>query len=157
MEFQFSKWPHNRLTFPTRWVLVCEDSIDCQKGFLDFFMERYGHQGDVLVAVVPCAVMAVGLYQFAKSIVGEPMVIMIDHDMPWGTGPETILYLRQLGYVGKIIAASGIPENNTRLIGAGADYVARGKGLDPNLDTIMSEIETTLRNKNEISASATGA
>ena len=152
MEFKFSKWPHNRLTFPTKWVLVCEDAIDCQKAFLDFFMERYGHQGDVLVAVAPCAIMAIGLYQFARTMVGEPMAVVIDHDMPWGTGPEAISYLRQLGYAGKIIAASGIPQNNDRLVQAGADYVARGKGQDENLGDIMSQIEANFNGEKEIPA-----
>lgn len=138
---EFTQWSVNRLKFPNRWVMICEDDIEQQIGLLKFFADRYGHQGDVLTVICPSAIIAYATYAGLNKAIGEPIAILVDHDMPYGNGVELINAIKEAGYIGPFVAISGISENNDRLRAAGASFVARNKGQDPMLTAYFNDIE----------------
>ena len=111
----------NRITFPQRWALVVEDDIEWQGKFLKFLSERFGPQGDFLVSAAPSGIFAGWQIQH----VFPPTFILLDHDLPYGNGPEIMQHLRSVSCSAPVCAVSGIPANNERLMSLGAKATAR--------------------------------
>ena len=144
----FSLWHVNRLVFPMRWVLVCEDDLDQQILLLGFFRKRYGTQGEVLPIIVGSGVPGLGVYRSMKGII-EPMAVMLDHDMPFGNGAELTVALRADGYKGPIIAMSSLAPNNAKMISLGATNVtAQQKGVDPSLPKFFDILDAQVKKGN---------
>ena len=143
----FSLWRVNRLVFPTRWVLICEDDLDQQIVLLGFFRRRYGTQGEVLPIVVGSGVPGLGVYRAMKGII-EPMAVLLDHDMPFGNGAELTVALRANGYKGPIIAMSGVAPNNGKMVSLGANVTAPQKGADPALPKFFDVLDAQVKKGN---------
>lgn len=128
----------NRWLFPTKHVLVCEDDIAQQARIAAKLSNLFSPQGKVQVSFVPGAMAAAGVILARPGLV--PDLILLDHDMPYGTGPELVRWLRGLVEPYSkipIITFSGIPENNDRLMAAGADHKFR---KDDVIDGAADEI-----------------
>jgi CheY-like chemotaxis protein len=98
---------HNRKTFPTKHVLVCEDDLDNQIMFAKKLRELFDPQGHVQFDFVCSAVAASLIMQQMKVD-----LIILDHDMPYGFGSELLHWMKRNNKYVPIITASGIPENN---------------------------------------------
>jgi len=130
----------NRTTFPTRHVLVCEDDIQEQARIAQHFAELFGGQGHVQVSFVPGGGQAAGV---CERIGVE--LILLDHDMPYGSGPEFLAWLHETGRYDnddtKIITFSGIPANNDALFAAGAHHrFSKEDVITGKADTLILQI-----------------
>jgi len=121
----------NRLRMPIRHVLVCEDVLRNQAEIASHFEDLFAHEGEVQVSFV-CGAEA------AAAILSSMPVdlILLDHDMPFGDGPELLKWMGTRGVSAPVITFSGIPENNDRLVRCGAKHrfekgdVIRGRADD---------------------------
>jgi CheY-like chemotaxis protein len=116
MDFQFRHI--NRLTYPQKHVLICEDDLVQQKRILEHFANIFEPQGTVQFSVVPGALMAAGII---TSVSVD--LIILDHDMPQGNGKDLIEWLKKNNNTTPIITFSGIPYNNTNMISYGAHHL----------------------------------
>jgi CheY-like chemotaxis protein len=107
----------NRLVFPTRHVLVCEDDTEVQAAIAARLARLFGGQGHVQVSLVPGAAQAAGLI----AAVGVE-VILLDHDMPFGNGPDLLSWLKATERNVPVITFSGISANNDNLMALGAHH-----------------------------------
>ena len=135
----FAPWPHNRLLFPTRHVLVCEDDLHHQARAAAWLAGLFGPQGGVIASFAPSADQA------ARICLVQPAVredlILLDHDMPWGNGHDLLLVLRGAGLKIPVITFSGLDGNNKRLMSAGADHLfEKGAVLRGAADDIVKRI-----------------
>lgn len=140
----FTKRLVNRLTFPTKHVLIVEDDIEQQRNLLGVFQRLFGHQGHVQVSVVPGALMA---FWLAGGVGSEASttemvffdLVLLDHDLPFGNGPEL---LRTDVLAGTpVITASGIPSNNDALMAAGATHkFSKAEIIEGKADDLLREI-----------------
>ncbi len=110
----------NRIHFPDKMLLIVEDDLFQQKRFLDWALTLFDPQGRVRVACVSNAVEAWAILQ-VKEI--RPFAIILDHDLQWGSGSELLALMHEHLIKIPVITASGIPANNQRMYGAGAEYV----------------------------------
>jgi CheY-like chemotaxis protein len=128
-----SKFSHtlvNRLNMPTKSILVCEDIVLQQSRILEHLYDILPHEGNVEVNAVAGAEAAVGVLE----MVGAD-VILLDHDMPHGSGPDLLKWISDQEWDKDIpvITFSGIPVNNEHLMNLGAhhnftkDQVIRGE------------------------------
>ena len=106
----------NRLEFPDKWGLILEDDVTWQVNFLSFLKERFGDQSKWMFLACP----APSLVSYKDK---EPSFILLDHDMPWGNGPEFME--QRLKFPTPVCAVSGIPANNQRLMELGASFTAK--------------------------------
>lgn len=137
----FTKRLVNRLTFPTKHVLIVEDDIEQQRNLLGVFQRLFGAQGHVQVGVAPGGYMAQANY-FLGDLV--PDLILLDHDLPIGNGPEFLeSYFRKDMNIRRcpILTASGIPSNNDRLMEAGANYkFTKAEIIEGKADDLLLEL-----------------
>ena len=130
----------NRLTMPTKHVLIVEDDIEQQRNLLGVFQRLFGHQGHVQVSVVPGAEFAACVYDENVGI----SLIVLDHDLPHGNGRELLEYLfaRTNPYtVPPVLTASGIPSNNDALMAAGANYkFTKAEIIEGNADALLQRL-----------------
>lgn len=107
----------NRQKFPSYLVLVCEDDIDCQKSFVEVGQRLFEAQGLVEMCIVSSA-------EYAAAIISVrvPNLIILDHDMPFGTGSELLLWMAQRRLHIPVMTASGIAENNQNMMLLGAKH-----------------------------------
>lgn len=126
----------NRLTFPTRHVLVCEDNTEAQARIARHLADVFGPEGDVHVSIVSGAVAASGLL----TTMGAELVLL-DHDMPYGNGPDLLEWLRATGRNVPVITFSGIPGNNDNLMACGAHYrFMKDDVIDGAADALMRQL-----------------
>lgn len=128
---KFSLVHRNRYCFPFKTVLVVEDDLLQQSRFAAHFKELFGHQSSVVVTFVPTAVdcyaYLLGLVAIREGVEGSvsapnPKVIFLDHDLQCGSGVELLAALREMLPNTPVFTASGIPDNNARMMAAGATY-----------------------------------
>ena len=127
---EFSLKHRNRFCFPTKEILVIEDDLWQQSRLAKKLYELFGHQSSVIVTFCPTALAAfaylMGLSHVASGGVYKPALprlIILDHDLQHGDGVEFIAALRAINMDSiPIITASGIHENNARLMAHGATY-----------------------------------
>ena len=130
----------NRLTLPTKHVLICEDDLHQAAALLMHLAKLFGHQGHVEVAVFP---HARACYSY---IVGTnhsfPDLLFLDHDMPEGNGPELLTALPGFKTLGvPVITFSGISYNNDALMAAGATHkFTKAEVLEGKADDLLKEI-----------------
>lgn len=107
----FPDWNHNRSVFPDRHVVVCEDDVAQQARVAGRLAEVFGGQGRVQVSLVPGGLMAATVI----AARGADLVIL-DHDMPNGTGSALISWMHQNGHCGiPVLTFSGIAANNEKM------------------------------------------
>jgi len=129
----------NRKEFPDYHILICEDDLDMQIRILNLMRELFDPQGKVQISCVSGARQAKGVIESTNV-----NLIILDHDMPYGSGDELLVYIHK--YMKEnilmtkknvpVITFSGISENNDRLFRLGAKYkftkneVLKGKAND---------------------------
>lgn len=148
---KFSLLHRNRYCFPTKTVLVVEDDLLQQSRFAAHFKDLFGHQSSVVVVFVPTAVdcyaYLLGLSAIREGVAGSfsspnPTAVFLDHDLQCGNGVELLAALRDILPNCPVFTASGIPDNNTRMMVAGATYnfikndIIDGRADDLILDCI---------------------
>jgi CheY-like chemotaxis protein len=131
--FQFRH--HNRLKYPQKHILICEDDLTQQKRILEHFLVLFEPQGDVQISVVPGALMAAGIISSTKVD-----LILLDHDMPQGNGSDLLIWLTQQGRSIPVITFSGIPQNNAHMGTLGASCSSFGKE-----DVITGKADTLIQ------------
>jgi DNA-binding NtrC family response regulator len=113
----FTKELVNRIGMPTKTILVCEDTVLQQARILDHLYDILPHQGNVDVNAVNGAIAAWAVIQAVP-----PEVILLDHDMPYGSGPDLLKIMAENNIEIPVITFSGIPSNNDHLMGLGATH-----------------------------------
>ena len=97
-----------------------EDLPDHAARVMGAVSESLNRDKVVLVCVPDCAMAEIAFTTMAERY-GQPLMVLVDHDVPIGPGPLLVARLRQVHtYLGPIIAISGIPQNNDNLMVAGA-------------------------------------
>ncbi len=148
MNFTMKHW--NRINFPRKRILVVEDDLTQQVRLGNYLASLFGGQSEVIVTFCPTAIDA---YAYIEGMTGRggpgshPRLIILDHDLQWGNGCELLDAIRELdpNWTPKVITASGIPQNNERLMGHGAhaeftkDEIVNGKATELILE-IMGEV-----------------
>jgi CheY-like chemotaxis protein len=132
----FSRKLVNRLTMPVKHVLVCEDVIKNQAEIAAHFQSLFPHEGEVQVSFV-CGAEA------AAAILSSMTVdlILLDHDMPYGNGPELLRWLKDGGLDIPIITFSGIPSNNDQLMLCGAHHrFSKAEVISGAADRLIEEL-----------------
>ena len=109
---------HNRLKYPTKHVLICEDDLNCQRDILNHFATIFEPQGEVQFSVVSGTIAAAAIIENRKID-----VIILDHDLPEGNGTDLLAWMKSVGKTIPVITFSGIPQNNTNMMNAGANYL----------------------------------
>jgi CheY-like chemotaxis protein len=108
-------WPYNRLKFPNKHVLVCEDDISQQARFAKYIESIFESQGNVICSFVPSAAQAVAILYSVQTD-----LIILDRDMPWGNGDYVVLVAKEKNI--PVITASGLDGNNIQLMNIGATH-----------------------------------
>jgi protein-tyrosine phosphatase/CheY-like chemotaxis protein len=108
----------NRLVYPQKHILVCEDDLTLQHSILDHFLTTFKPQGIVQFSVVPGALAAAAVISSCKID-----VILLDHDMPEGNGADLIAWMKENKKDVPIITFSGIQQNNINMMAMGANYL----------------------------------
>lgn len=128
----------NRLTMPTKHVVVCEDDLNAQRLISSHLHDILGCQGHVQVSFVPGAEMAAAIIER-----GIPVdLVLLDHDMPYGDGSEFLTWLKVMGLLDqiKVITFSGIRYNNERMLSNGAHvYFMKDEVIGGLGDTLILE------------------
>lgn len=114
---------------PDRHVVICEDDIHQQVRVAALFEALFGPQHRVQITLCPGAMMA-----FAVITSVQTDLVLLDHDMPYGSGIDLLVNLKKVQDQHKddpdtlarfspvILTFSGIPQNNDRLMEAGAHH-----------------------------------
>ena len=108
----------NRPVFPDKYILIVEDDLLQQLRFAQHFHEVFYSQGNVRINFVSSAIDAACLI---SSTAPKPDVIILDHDLQWGTGSELIEFMKERSITIPIITASGLPGNNMKMARLGDD------------------------------------
>jgi CheY-like chemotaxis protein len=118
-----------------KWVLIIEDSPVVLKYLLDVFYPRWSP-----FSVDYHVTMTTSGKEAKRLVSGEYDFILVDYDLPdYISGGEVLQYAFAAGLIRprtKIIAISGVPTNNERLLDLGA-HVA----LDKNSLSFYEQIK----------------
>jgi len=133
---RFSRQLVNRLGMPTKHVLVCEDVLIVQANIASHFKDLFSHEGDVEVSYVNGGLAAASIIQNMQID-----LIILDHDMPNGSGPELLKWMSSEGYKIPVITFSGVPSNNDHLTFLGAEHkFLKGDVIVGLADKLIKEI-----------------
>ena len=114
---RFQKWSVGRLGMPTKNILVCEDNLINQSNIAKHFRDIFPQENDIEVSYVSGGLAAASIIQNIKVD-----LIILDHDMPNGTGPDLQKWMDSEGHKIPVITFSGAPTNNDHMMGLGADH-----------------------------------
>lgn len=101
----------NRLTFPKKKIIVCEDDLLHQVQIAQTLLKFLGRQSDVEVTFTSSGAAAASILNTLQHVV----LIILDHDMPYGNGSDLITWLHANYKNIPIMTFSGIPENNEHM------------------------------------------
>ncbi len=113
MSVKFTIAQVNRAVFPDKYILIVEDDLLQQLRFAQHFHEVFYDQGNVRINFVSSAIDAACLI---SSTAPKPDVIILDHDLQWGTGSELLEYMKERSIEIPVITASGLFANNTKMV-----------------------------------------
>lgn len=108
---------HNRLYFPPKHIIICEDDLDNQRRFASFMCGIFEPQGTVRFSFVADAISAALITDTMR-----PVLIVLDYDMPFGNGHDLIMYFKNKGYNVPILTATGWEPNNASFAEVLNDY-----------------------------------
>lgn len=127
---------HNRIDMPIKHILVADDVVLQQGRMAAHLTEILPHEGHVQTSFVPGAIMAASIIENC-----DVDLIILDHDMPYGSGPELLKWLTEKEYKIPVITFSGIPVNNEHLMNLGATYkFQKDEVINGAADNIIKEI-----------------
>lgn len=109
----------NRLLFPMKRILICEDDLENQMKISNTMLSILPPQGKTTVSFVTGGIEAAAIISHLKVD-----LILLDHDMPYGNGSDLIEWLAKDHRDIPILTFSGIPENNNHM-----EILATQKGL----------------------------
>jgi CheY-like chemotaxis protein len=115
MDFQYRL--ANRTTYPQKHILICEDLIANQSAIMKHLSNIFASDGVVQISLVPGAAAASAIIAYLKID-----LILLDHSMPQGSGPDLIQWMKKHNYNVPIIAFSSTQEHNTHMGNLGATY-----------------------------------
>jgi CheY-like chemotaxis protein len=134
MSFESRHW--NRRKMPTKHVLICEDDLGNQAQMALHFAAVFDVQGPVEFSFVPGGMAAAG-------VIGWRTVdlIILDHDMPHGNGPDLLEWMKAHDKKIPIITFSGITENNDRMMQLGAHHhFGKSQVIEGKADALIKQI-----------------
>lgn len=128
MEYNFSVKCVNRIMMPEKHVLICEDDIHQQVRIATLFEKLFGPQHRVQITLCPGSIMGIAVMHMCGAD-----VVLLDHDMPFGSGVDFLRTLNEIKtsladdaakqkFSPVVFTFSGIPSNNDRLMEAGAHH-----------------------------------
>lgn len=129
---------HNRLTYPHKHVLICEDNLTQQKRILEHFHDVFPPEGHVQFSVVGGTMMA-------EAIIDKYPInlIILDHDLPYGNGSDLLTWMKEKDIKIPVITFSGIPYNNAHMMNLGADHhFQKEEVISGKADNIIKQILT---------------
>jgi signal transduction histidine kinase/ActR/RegA family two-component response regulator len=136
-EMPRSGLPQNeqRRTRPGVKVLVVDDNPDVLKV-----------NAEMLLQLGYCAITAASGQEALAALATEPAIVVLDHAMPAMTGLETAAVMRERGFAGPIILATGYaelsePEQDKRAMLQG---VLNKPYSIQDLETMLARVEATL-------------
>lgn len=122
--------------FPYKHILICEDVLEHQISLLTRLSKFLPIDGSMQVSVVPGTIFAANLIQNSQID-----LIILDHDMSFGSGSEILQWLQKEKKQIPIITASGIPQNNTNMMLLGANYLfSKQEVIDGKADPVIKKI-----------------
>lgn len=134
MNFQFRHI--NRLTYPQKHIVICEDDITNQKKIMEHFLNIFDPQGEVQISMVPGALPAAAIINQCKVD-----LIILDHDMPLGNGTDFLTWMKEYNVDIPVITFSGIPYNNQHMFDLGAQHLfVKGDVIDGKADSLIKSI-----------------
>lgn len=96
----------------------------------------YHPQGHVQISLVPGGLAAASILHYCKSV----SLILLDHDMPEGSGADLLGWMKEQGVSVPVITFSGIPQNNEIMMGLGANHhFVKGDVLTGAADEIIRQ------------------
>ena len=116
MNFLFRHY--NRLKMPTKHIVVCEDDLGAQARISAHFAQIFEHQGYIIISYVSGSLAAASIIFYEQVD-----LIILDHDMPRGNGPDLLAWLKQENKNIPIITFSGIPHNNMTMQLLGVKHI----------------------------------
>lgn len=108
----------NRVHYPQKHVVVCEDDTANQARIARHFADVFDPQGNVQFSFVPGSLACAAIVQWCPKI----DLIILDHDMPLGNGSDLIEWLKAHRRWIPAMTFSGIDENNKHMMRLGASY-----------------------------------
>lgn len=137
VEQQFTFRHHNRLTFPGKHLLICEDILDVQARLARHLCDVLEHEGPVMVSFAASAAQGAAIMQVPPGV----HLIILDRDMPYGNGDDLLKWITSSGIQIPVITFSGIPANNDALVGLGAQYrFEKQQVIDGAADDLIKQI-----------------
>jgi CheY-like chemotaxis protein len=126
----------NRMRMPKKHVLVCEDVIRNQAEIAAHFEHLFAHEGEVQASLV-CGAEAAAAVLSCMTV----DLILLDHDMPCGDGPELLKWMDAQRCTVPVITFSGIPANNDHLVRCGAKHrFEKGDVIRGRADGLIKEL-----------------
>jgi len=115
----FSIGQINRVTMPTKSILVVEDALDAQVKIAMALCAILEPCGEVTVNFCSSAIDAACILSGTAL---PPSLIILDHDLQYGNGSELLAFMKERGMDIPVMTASGIGGNNVRMMDLGATY-----------------------------------
>ncbi len=132
----FSRQLINRLRMPEKHVLVCEDVIKNKADIAVHMQGLFAHEGEVQASFV-CGAEAAAAVLSCTTV----DLILLDHDMPYGNGPELLEWMKDRGCKVPVITFSGISSNNDHLVLYGARYrFSKSEVISGAADRLIKEL-----------------
>lgn len=101
----------NRMIFPRKKIIVCEDDLMHQMEIAEHLLKLFGRQSHVEVTFTSSGAAAASIINTLQHV----SLIILDHDMPYGNGSDLITWLYTEHKHIPVITFSGIPENNAHM------------------------------------------
>ena len=124
----------NRMLYPTKHILVCEDNLDNQSAIAKHFAHLFGAEHFVQCSFVSGSLAASSILSYCQVD-----LILLDHDMPHGNGTDLLSWMKNNNCKVPVITFSGIPYNNISMMQNGANHLF-GKG-----DIIVGEADELIK------------
>ena len=100
----------NRMHFPDKNVVVCEDDILHQAEIAHKINTLFDRQGKVQFTFTCSGVIAASAMANVKT-----SLLVLDHDMPIGNGTDLINWMHENKVIVPILTFSGIDQNNINM------------------------------------------
>lgn len=115
MQFDFIH--RNRLHFPDRCVMICEDDLMHQVQLMHLMNNIFPRQGKTDIVQLPSGLMAAQCLAVMERVeVMDVKLVILDHDMPIGNGSNLLDWMYENKIKVPVMTASGIADNNDHML-----------------------------------------